>query len=45
MSKSDAGNVDDGMKYYMTKDMYHLIMKLVILGKIKKVAAAYTPTS
>jgi DNA-binding PadR family transcriptional regulator len=36
MSKSDAGNVDDGMKYYMTKDMYHLIMKLVILGKIKK---------
>jgi DNA-binding PadR family transcriptional regulator len=27
---------DEGMKYYMTKDMYHLIMKLVILGKIKK---------
>ncbi len=41
MSKSDASNVDDGMKYYMTKDMYHLIMKLVILGKIKKGSSVY----
>ncbi|EET89927.1 MAG: helix-turn-helix transcriptional regulator [Candidatus Micrarchaeales archaeon] len=30
------GNEGNEMQNYMTKDMYHLIMKLVILGSIKK---------
>ena len=39
MSETRAKGADEGMKYYMTKDMYHLIMKLVILGKIKKASS------
>ncbi|MEM3841294.1 MAG: helix-turn-helix transcriptional regulator [Candidatus Micrarchaeaceae archaeon] len=36
MAKKAIKAKKGSMEHYMTKDMYHMIMKLVILGEIKK---------